>query len=110
MKQQVEVSLAYVTEYETKNTPSDLREFIQYLNELLADVPEGNRDSAQIDINLESGEYNSPTVKIYYYRIETDEEEAAREQDEERRKLRAAAASEAQDRAEFERLKRKFGG
>lgn len=81
---------------------------IEWLNGLLAEVPAEYRDSVKFD--LDPGGYeDSATLEIWYERPMTAEEIA--EEDERNRASmeRFKAQREADERAQFERLRAKFG-
>lgn len=110
MKQEVTVTLCSITEYSSEWSPGRLTEFIQWLNEMLEQVPPEFRESATVNIDLATGEYETPGMSIYYFRPETDGEEAAREASEATLERAYEARREAVERAEYERLKKKFSG
>jgi hypothetical protein len=81
-------------------------DFIKWLNDLIEEAPVEFRDSVYIALDSASGYEGShyATVKVAYFRPETDEELGARIAEYERVK----AAKDAYDRAEFHRLQHKF--
>lgn len=75
---------------------------------VMKEVPEQYRGA--VTLGHESGSYDSGDIfRIYYDRPETDEEMTSRIANEQAYETNAAAQREARDRAEFERLKQKFG-
>lgn len=82
------------------------RDFIKWLEGVIDQAPPEYRDMVFIEIDsTTSYDQSLATVKVAYRRPETDEELAARQAEFER----VRAAKEAHDRAEFARLKAKFG-
>lgn len=91
--------------------PMRLPAFVAWMKEVLEDVPEEFRDSVVVELEHE-GDYDGPgyaEFHIYYDRDETDEELADRENERIARQESEARAQEGRERAEFERLKAKFG-
>jgi hypothetical protein len=110
MKRLVQVKLHSFTEYSMDKVPKGLVEFADWLHAMSKIVPEAHRDNARIEFDLEAGEDATPQVSMYYTRPETDEEEAERMRQHEEHRRSVDMYNEARDRAEYERLKRKYGG
>lgn len=102
-----EVMLLDAEQYD-QDFPSDQRakDFIGWLEALIQQAPPEYRDSVYIELGSTGGYEGShyATIKVAYRRPETDEELAARVADYER----VQAAKEAHERAELDRLTRKF--
>lgn len=81
MKQAVRVKLWRVTNYEQTWPSSNLLEFVHWLAQKIAIIPEEHRSNAEIEIEREDPwESGGPLeIHIYYLRLETDEEEFTRE-------------------------------
>jgi hypothetical protein len=109
MKQELTVTLCSITSYKAEERfPMTVVDFVEWLNEMKEEVPQEYRDSVTIDIDLSTGEYETPEMSVYYFRPETDQEEAVREGREAAYQRARAERQEADERAEFERLKRKY--
>ena len=94
-------------QYDATFPTGNLLAFRDWLAQQIESIPAEYRDVAKIDIGTDSS-YDTcyATLEIKYQRPETPEETAARERrDADRRREREAA-----DRAQYEALRRKFGG
>ncbi len=79
---------------------------IEWLNDILQQIPEEHRDDVTIHVESEAGyegEHHAE-IEIYYWRAETDQERKIREHEEGFRR----SLQELEERATFERLKRKY--
>lgn len=81
-----------------------LADAIATLQKALADIPEEHRAKAVLHMRA-SGDYASLSADVRFTREETDQELAQRLAEEQNYR----AQSEQRERAEFERLKQKFG-
>lgn len=85
-----------------------LADFIVVLEDARRQIPERFRSSAGIEIESDY-ESCSVSIVIYYDRPETPDEIAARVTEYESYRRDSAVAEEARERAELERLKKKYG-
>ena len=87
--------------------PSELGLFLRWVEDVLQSIPQEHREDAVISFAARE-EYDMPYVQtvVYYTREETREEEETRKLDLKKRKEQA----EIMERAELERLKKKYGG
>ena len=86
--------------------PDNLRQFIKWLQDRLAEVPWQHHGSAEIEISSGGGwDGYQPTLGISYSRLEASAETAERLDND---RIRAEVC-EAEERAHFERLKQKYG-
>ena len=78
MKEKVKVST--ICDKEMWDIPSNLKDFMEYWQDLFNEVPEQYRDSAKVEMEAKES-YGSAAIEctIYYEREETDEEEMKRE-------------------------------
>lgn len=92
--------------YDGEWMPEGLADAIAWLNDKLESIPAEYRDSATIEIDSVSSWEDShyASITITYTRPETDDEVCERVD----RERRMAAHREAQERATYEALKRKF--
>jgi hypothetical protein len=89
----------------------DLEGFIEWCKDRMADVPAEFRESAWIEIAAQ-GMYDDPAeveFSVGYTRPETPADVAAREAEAKRWRDEQAAAREREERATYERLKKRFG-
>ena len=96
-----EVVLFRQGQYDGEWPPTNAIELVEWLNNHMASVPEQYRSSVYMEIDSTS---HYATVKVAYRRPETDEELGARVA----RYEAALRDKEAHDRAEFDRLSKKF--
>ncbi len=89
--------------YDLDMNINDLIEFLGAIRDEL--VPEEFRASVRVDHKSGDYEGDSGTLEICYIRPETPDETAARESNERAERVRKDGA----ERAEFERLRAKFG-
>ena len=91
--------------------PEKLVPFIEWLQEALNQISPAYRDSADIELRTDSS-YDTPcmTLKVTYDRPETAEEIADREMEERVLRERDKRATERAERAQYERLRRKYEG
>lgn len=80
MKEKVKVSTICDKELWVWDIPSNLKDFMDYWQDLFNEVPEQYREFAKIELDTKDS-YGSVTIEctIYYEREETDEEEMKRE-------------------------------
>ena len=80
MKEKVKVSTICDKELWVWDIPSNLKDFMDYWQDLFNEVPEQYREFAKIELDTKDS-YGSATIEctIYYEREETDEEEMKRE-------------------------------
>lgn len=116
-------TLCHYTYGGLENIPQNAVQFAEWLNDMLVLIPEEHRDRAVLILaDYSCDECSSERAKFWLYvdRPETDEEYSARMQaDQEKRErdahksavnaARKAKEKEEHDRAEFERLKKKYG-
>ncbi len=91
---------------ENKYSDDTLLEVRDWLDQILAKIPEDYRGAAKIEVDSVGGyegEHHTE-ITVYYDRPENDKEIAARLREE----RAAAARQEAKERAAFEALKRKY--
>lgn len=103
---EIEVSVLEVEGHGHGRPPTDLNEFAAWFDGIRAKIPEGCRAEIEFDA---TGDYDGgymPTLKVSYWRAETPDEIATRVE----RAQQQQAAFVAWERAEFDRLKGKFGG
>ena len=91
--------------------PEKLVPFIEWLQEALNQIPPAYRDSADIELRTDSY-YDTPctTLKVTYDRPETAAEIADREMEERVLRERDERVTERAERAQYERLRRKYEG
>lgn len=95
----------FTADWSSPEIPSNLGDYIQWLQGILASVPEEYRDSAGIDFDSDY-ESSRVSVEIDYERLETDEEIQGRlDAITQQSRLR-----DERDRAQYEKLKAKFEG
>jgi len=89
-----------------------LRKYMADLQAILDGVPEEFRDRVMIRIEVESGYYGEYNFQydIWYDRLETPPEVAKRVHDTTVHQARYRAENERLERAQYERLKRKYEG
>jgi len=92
-RQTVYAQLYEAEEYDRKWPPTDLLNFLQWIHEILVQIPIDARDTARIIISaVEKTDGPCAHMRVSYYRQETDEEmedragkDRERRQEEERR-------------------------
>jgi len=91
----------------TYDMPSKPTEFLAFWEEKFNEVPEEYRDSTEIEFEADM-DYDDSfcSVKIYYYRPETEEEKEEREARETQKKRHL----EALERQQLVFLQKKYGG
>lgn len=90
--------------------PRNAHDFMVWLQGLIDSVPEAHRAAVGIEFD-DDGDCDSPhpELTIWWWREETDAEYASRLSAEQAEQERRAAAKIAEERAQFEKLKAKFG-
>jgi hypothetical protein len=93
--------------YNGEAPPENAKAFIAWLNDLIEQVPTEFQEGVYVELDSTSGYEGThyATVKVAYRRPETDEELGHRVAEYES----AVRAKEAHDRAEFDRLKTRYG-
>jgi len=93
-------------EYCSDFPPTNLQEFVLFFNEMLRNIPEQYKDSAEIEVSSEGyyGESPYAAIKVSYERPETEEEKKEREKRERSQKL----SQKERELAELERSKKKY--
>lgn len=81
------------------------QQFIDVLRKAIEDTPEEHRHRLVLEISATGGEYAEPNIDIRYWRPETEQEALSRENHARQVKERR----EARERAEYARLRAKFG-
>jgi hypothetical protein len=81
MKQTVRETVVRVTSYESGWPPSNLLKFADWLADKIDRIPEECRANSGFDVDREDDcdPSSALSMRIYYYRLETDEEKAKRE-------------------------------
>lgn len=102
----------YEVEVYDEDLDGDTKHFVQWYQDILADIPEQDRASAEIDMH--GGEYSS-YVRVFYQHRETDDELLARLQreeaerlDREARRVRADAIRRVTEIATLKALQAKY--
>lgn len=104
-KRMINVSEAIASRYETYNR----EEFIRLMDKSIKNLAVELRASVTFGVDIESYPYDTqdyPRFFMFYERPETDVEEADREQE----AAKHALLAQANERAEFERLSKLYGG
>lgn len=93
-------------EYCSDFPPTNLQEFVLFFAEILKNIPDEYKDSAEIEVSTKGyyGESSYAVIKVSYERPETEEEKKEREKREQSQKL----FQKERELAELERLKKKY--
>jgi hypothetical protein len=108
-RQTVRVAIRDIGGYSFDELPQFVGGWIEWMEEARAEAPEQYREDLRCDLSYDSGwrdDSGSATLAVWYERPETDEEMCERIG----QGLAWMRESQNRERAEFERLKKKFGG
>ncbi len=105
-RQEIVVKVVDAEQYSDGFPPSNLTDFMAWLDKAITAIPEEYREAARFEIDTSSsyGDYCA-SVEVSYCRPETDAEWDARKA----HVMQRVQQAESEQRAEFERLKAKFG-
>lgn len=110
VRQELTIKVLKAEQYDPKFPPAPLAEFQEWVDEVVAQVPEEFRDTATVEFGSASSYYDSSysSVEVQYRRPETDEEWEARKADVLGQVERARIQWEHQERQTLAELKAKY--
>ncbi len=111
-RQEIRVTVADSEQYDQGFPPSPLAEFLAWVNDVVAAIPEDCRDTATVEFDSTSSYYDShyAKVEVTYRRLETDEEWEARKANVMARLAQHRADQERHELAALAALKAKYEG